>query len=346
MPEPTTRLVDVQPSMTRAERHQRRLRSMFSLRALREVILTVGAVLGVLCLASAVAAVAFGIKPVVFQSGSMSPAVDTGALGFSRSIAADDLAVGDVVTVRTGEGVRVTHRIKDISLAGDKATLVLKGDANRVADDKVYVVTSAPRLMFDLPKAGYAVSFVSGPIGIFAGGLLVGVVLLMIVRPRTRSDERKRGGSRKALSAAGAVIVATSVTAAFTGSQTQAFYTDSASMTSGTFSRQAAPVVNTLIPTITACTPGNGNSETFLTWTYPGPAAGPDGGFRVKFAGTGAPTPVVFAGAVRGPVDLGTSLNNKTGTLWIVSVVGGVESAASNVYKFTGNGGNRTCLPN
>ena len=342
MKEPNMRLVYVQNSETRAERRKRRLRAVFSLRAVKEVGLTVGAVLGVLCILSTVAALAFDIKPVVFQSGSMSPAVDTGALGISRTVPASELAVGDVVTVRTGEGVRVTHRIKDISFSGEKATLVLKGDANAVADDKVYVVKSAPRLMFDVPRAGYVVSFVSGPIGIFAGGLLVGVVLLMVFRPGNPRSKKKGGGSRKAFSAVAVMIIGTSVTGVFSGAQTQAYYTDSASMTSGAFNRPAPPPVP---PTITACVPGNGNNETFLTWTYPANLGNPDN-FRVKFAGTNAPPTVTFAGSQRGPVDLAAAVNNKTGTLWIVSVVNGVESAVSNVYKYAGNGGNRTCVPN
>ena len=110
MKEPNMRLVYVQNSETRAERRQRRRRAVFSLRAVREVVLTVGAILGVLCLASGAAAIAFDIKPIVFESGSMSPAVDTGALGISRTVPASDLKVGDVVTVRTDKGVRVTQR--------------------------------------------------------------------------------------------------------------------------------------------------------------------------------------------------------------------------------------------
>lgn len=341
MREPKMRLVYVQNSETRAERRKRRLRAVFSLRALRETALTVGAVLGVLCLVSTAAAVAFDIKPIVFESGSMSPAVETGALGISRTVPASDLAVGDVVTVRTGKGVRVTHRIKDISFSGEKATLVLKGDANAIADEKVYVVTSAPRLLVDIPKAGYVVSFISGPIGIFAGGLLVGVVLLMVFRPGN-PRAKKGGGSRKAFSAVAVMIIGTCVTGVFSGAQTHAYYTDSASMTSGTFSRPAPPPTP---PTITACVPGNGNNETFLTWTYPANLGNPDE-FRVKFAGTNAPPTVTFAGSQRGPVDLAAAVNNKTGTLWIVSVVNGVESSASNVYKYQGNGGNRTCVPN
>lgn len=324
------RLVYVQKSETRVERRKRRLRSVLSLRALREAALTVGAVLGVLCLVSTAAAVAFDIKPVVFESGSMSPAVDTGALGISRTVPASELAVGDIVTVRTGTGVRVTHRIKDISFSGEKATLVLKGDANNVADEKVYVVKSAPRLIVDIPKAGYVVSFISGPIGIFAGGLLVGVVLLTVFRPgNPRSNQG--GGSRKAFSAVAVMIIGTCVTGVFSGAQTHAYYTDSASMTSGTFSRPAAVV-------ITGCTT-SGNSLT-ITWTAP--VSPTTWEFRYAYTTPAGGTEVdAFAGSLRSRTST-TNLNNKAGTVTLVGIFPDGEKT-SFTYAFSGNGSNRSC---
>jgi signal peptidase I len=334
MKEPKMRLVYVQNSETRAERRKRRLRAVFSLRAVREVVLTVGAVLGVLCLLSSAAAVAFDIKPIVFQSGSMSPTVDTGALGISRTVPAAELEVGDIVTVRTGTGVRVTHRIKDISHSGEKATLVLKGDANKVPDDKVYVVKSAPRLMFDIPRAGYVVSFISGPIGIFAGGLLVGVVLLMVFRPGSpRSKRPKGGGTRKAFSAVAVMIIGTTVTGVFSGAQTQAYYTDSASMTSGTFSAAAAV-------TITGCTT-SGNSLT-ITWTAP--VSPTTWEFRYAYTIPAGGTEVdSFAGNLRTRTS-STNLNNKAGTVTLVGIFPSpTGEKTSFTYAFSGNGSNRSC---
>lgn len=40
-------------------------------RGAREVLLTLGALLGVLCIVASIAGVAFGVKPLVFRSGSM-----------------------------------------------------------------------------------------------------------------------------------------------------------------------------------------------------------------------------------------------------------------------------------
>lgn len=338
MSDPQMRLGYVEIPETRAERRQRRRRAVFSFRAVREVTLTVGAVLGVLCVLSAVVAVAFDVRPVVFRSGSMAPAIDTGALAISRTVPASELAVGDVVTVRTGTGVRVTHRIKDLSRSDGRATLVLKGDANGVPDENVYVVDSAPRVLFDIPKAGYVVSFTSGPIGIFAGGLLVGVVLLTIFRPRTprtpdQGGSRKGSGRRKAASITSVMIVGTCVTGVFSGAQTQAYYTDTATATSGTFTRPAAV-------TITGCTT-SGNSLT-ITWTAP--VSPTTWEFRYSYSTPAGQTEVdSFSGNLRTRTST-TNLNNKAGTLTLVGLFPSpTGERTSFTYAFSGNGSGRSC---
>ncbi|WP_229051179.1 signal peptidase I [Aeromicrobium sp. Leaf350] len=236
------------------------------LRLLRESLLTIGAVLGVLCLLSSAAAVAFDVKPVIFRSGSMAPAVPTGALGFSQTVDASELAVGDVVTVEAANGQLVTHRIVGVTQGADTATLVLQGDANAVPDADVYVVESAQKLLFDIPKAGYVVAEVNGPVGIFAGGLLVGGVLMLVLRdrggkpgPRGRDEDRpdradelddavlpptantpKRGGRRKAFALATSTLVATGLTVGpLAPSSTSAYYADTATVTGGTFQANA-----------------------------------------------------------------------------------------------------------
>ena len=54
-------------------------------RTAREVLLTSGAVIGALCILLPLGALVFGVTPLVFRSGSMSPAIETGALGLARA---------------------------------------------------------------------------------------------------------------------------------------------------------------------------------------------------------------------------------------------------------------------
>lgn len=323
---------------TPAPARKSRLRDMFSLRVVRESALTVGAVTGVVCLLLAVAALAFDVRPVIFRSGSMSPAIDTGALAISTSVDAKDLSIGDVVTVKTGAGVRVTHRIQDLSLANGKATLVLRGDANKVADERAYVVKSADRVVFDIPKAGYVVSWASGPVGIFAGGLLVGLLMLTAFGPGSRTN--KPGTPKPNNRRMSGVVVATlalgvCLPGAAGTRQTLAYFSDGAALTSGTFTA-GSYALPPGAPVITNCT-GSGNILT-LSWTAsPNPTT-----FEFRYsAGVGVANES-FSGALRSRAT-SANLNNQSGEIWMVATNGFGTSAMSVHYAFAGNGSSRTC---
>jgi len=167
--------------------------------AWRTVVLNLGATLGTLCIIAAIAGTVLGVTPLVFRSGSMAPAIETGALALSRTVPAEELRVDDVVSVLSASGVRITHRIQSVEVEHGRATLVLKGDANQVPDAEPYVVASAERVLFDVPKAGYAVSMVSSRIVTFLGGLLVGGALLLAFTGRGESHAGA-GGRRRATS--------------------------------------------------------------------------------------------------------------------------------------------------
>ena len=203
-------------------------------RRVRETLLTVGAVLGVLCLGWAIAMSVFGITPLVFSSGSMAPEIATGDLAFARSVPAADLRRDDVVSIASTSGVRVTHRIVAVERAGDRTVLTLKGDANASPDARTYPVTEADRVFAHLPKGGYVVSAIASPTGIFVGGLLVAVALFVAFGP---GSGRPRGGRRRADAVtAGLVLVALGATTQVSPVQTtQASFTDDASLTTGSF---------------------------------------------------------------------------------------------------------------
>ncbi|MGW0173598.1 hypothetical protein ACWDUM_07105 [Rhodococcus sp. NPDC003322] len=158
----------------------------------REIALNVGAIAGLICVLAAAASFFFGIKPLVFRSGSMSPDIPTGALALARTTPAADLAVGDVVSVENEQGTRITHRIHDI-VSGDStgAVLILKGDANRDADISPYPVTEADRVFFSVPGLGYAVSWLSSPAAIFLGGAFVGGLMVLAFGPASKSKDNE-----------------------------------------------------------------------------------------------------------------------------------------------------------
>jgi signal peptidase I len=148
----------------------------------RQALLTIGAVLGVLCALVTIGAVLFGLRPLVFQSGSMSPAIRTGDLALSRSVGAPALEKGQIVSVPTADGTRVSHRIVSVEHDHGQAVLVLRGDANAVSDATPYRVDRADVVLFHLPRLGYVVGWLSSPLGLFALGLYAAFLVSVLVR--------------------------------------------------------------------------------------------------------------------------------------------------------------------
>lgn len=314
-----------------AEKPKSRIRRLFSLKALREGLLTFGAVAGVLCMLIAVAAFAFDVRPVIFRSGSMSPAIDTGALALSHTVQAKDLRVGDIVTVKTSAGIRVTHRIQNVTLANNHASLILKGDANSVVDDKAYRVASADREFLAVPKLGYVVSWLSGPIGIFAGGLLAGLLVLTAFGPGTRNQ--RKPGTRKLFGISVATLTLGLISTGVGGTtNTQAFYTDTANVQSGTFTSGNYP--GAVGPTL-SCT--KGNSIVTMNWTaYAGAT-----GYILHFGAGGGSSATVSAATLSRVFNVvGTS-----GTFTVEATTATVNSPLSNAKNYViGNGvGNTDC---
>ena len=170
-------------------------------RAAREVFLTFGAVLGVVCILVTAAGFAFGVKPLIFRSGSMSPAIHTGDMAISRTVEASTLRRGDIVSVTTSGGQRVTHRLVNAARQGPARQLTLKGDANKKADTEVYTVTRAERVVFTIPKAGYVVNAATSPAGVFVLGLYVAWMLVTVFRrgspPGAEGPSARYVGSRR-----------------------------------------------------------------------------------------------------------------------------------------------------
>ncbi|MDP1982511.1 MAG: signal peptidase I, partial [Sulfuritalea sp.] len=130
--------------------------------------------------------VGLGVRPLIVRSGSMEPSISTGALALAQERPASRVQVGDVVSVPTEAGVRVTHRVVAVDRDGRGVKLTLQGDANDVPDAEPYLVTTVDRVVADVPLAGYVVAWGAGPVGRFLLGAFMGVVLLLGVGGRNR----------------------------------------------------------------------------------------------------------------------------------------------------------------
>jgi signal peptidase I len=194
------------------------------------VLLTITALLGSLCIAATVGAAALDLRPLVFRSGSMSPAIDTGALAIARTTDVADVRVGDVVSVTASDGSRITHRVQRLESSGTEVTLVLKGDANAAEDAEIYRVGTVDRVILDVPRLGRAVAWAAGPGGRAAGLLVVAAALLVVIWSAGGGD---RGGARRAT----VLLVVLTLGAGFATragpTTTLASFTDAATTTTG-----------------------------------------------------------------------------------------------------------------
>ena len=149
---------------------------------MKDALLTIAGVVGVLSLAWFAASAVFGLTVVVFMTGSMAPGLPTGSAAVAvTDVVASDLVIGDIVTVPRSTGdLPVTHRIIAIdTVDGDTAarSLTLQGDANATPDAEPYVVRTVTRTLGGLAGVGYALQVLQTPL--LLGALTLGVGLLV-----------------------------------------------------------------------------------------------------------------------------------------------------------------------
>ncbi|WP_176224838.1 signal peptidase I [Rhodococcus sp. 1168] len=233
----------------------------------RRAALTLAAVVGVVVGFTVLASLTFGVKALVFQSGSMSPTIETGALALAHSVPAADIRLGDVIGVEDAGGSRITHRVVGIDFSsGDAREVRLRGDANQQADLEPYAITSAERIFFHVNGLGYVLVWLSNPFVAAAGILGVALALSTTFGSSNRRrnallDSRSRDkvsgfeptnpvqGSAKILRRSPLVLALVLLTAVGTAdvSGTSAALTAAAAAKSGAFGSKAAfvPAINT-----------------------------------------------------------------------------------------------------
>ncbi len=148
-------------------------------------------------LALAVGVVSVGPRFLPYQmlpvlTGSMEPAIPTGALAVVVPVRGDELVPGDVITFHHPRDPRayVTHRIAAIEEDGGARAFVTKGDANALPDAwRVMDTGTGWRYAFAVPAVGAVVAGVgSSPLhsAVFALSLLAlaAIALHEIWRPR------------------------------------------------------------------------------------------------------------------------------------------------------------------
>lgn len=215
----STPMTSGQPTLGIARRDHRRDRATRRsiARARRRVRAAVTSTVVGLCVAAALGiAGALAVVPAVSSartltvlSGSMSPSIPIGSVVVVRPVDPKSVSVGDVVTYATtnplsGANELVTHRVAAVGNGRAEPAFITKGDANRVADDRVVDASQLRgRVWYHVPWAGSirdAVFTRTGAMyGTAAALLLVGLVLLRgIGRSVTADTEREEPRSDEA----------------------------------------------------------------------------------------------------------------------------------------------------
>lgn len=114
-------------------------------------------------------------------SGSMEPALPVGGIIVTQAVPVENIAVGDVVTLNSGD-VLVTHRVVEIlHREGDsKPWFRTKGDANQEADANILSPKGdlAPRVVAYVPEVGKLTTVTKDKTTFL---LLVGIPVLLLL---------------------------------------------------------------------------------------------------------------------------------------------------------------------
>jgi len=123
-------------------------------------------------------------KILTVLSGSMEPAIKTGAVVIIKP--ASDYKIGDVITFgpNTKTQSPITHRIYDIKIVAGEPVFITKGDANGSSDNKEVPKSDIiGKVLFNIPFVGYAVDFAKKPFGFI---LIIIVPAVIIVYDEIR----------------------------------------------------------------------------------------------------------------------------------------------------------------
>ncbi|MEA2607123.1 MAG: signal peptidase [Chloroflexota bacterium] len=142
-----------------------------------------------------------GRQSIIVGGGSMEPALGLGSAIVVKPVAAAELAVGDIVSLRVGpDRTTYTHRIVAVVDRSDGRWIRTKGDANADPDPSLVPATAViGRVELVVPLFGYLLALLSLPLGVMfviglAATLLAIAWLLESLEPEPRQKPRPDAG--------------------------------------------------------------------------------------------------------------------------------------------------------
>ena len=133
----------------------------------------------------------------------MSPTVDTGGLALTRTVAADELAIGDIVSVTPAAEERVTHRIVGIDGVGRADAADAAG--RRQPGGRTRSPIPSPRrtgCWFARQPPRVCGRRLASPYAVFlAGAFVAGLLLVGVQTPEPARSSRRRSPSPRVVAA-------------------------------------------------------------------------------------------------------------------------------------------------
>ena len=136
-----------------------------------------------------------GNQSLIIGGPSMEPTLPLGSTVVIQPVAPADISVGDIVSVKSGDGRAIyTHRVvRRLALDG-VPYLETKGDNNKVADAATVPATAViGRVMLVVPLMGFVLAWLSAVSGVaFLLGLGALLVVAAMLIDSIQDDRRRR----------------------------------------------------------------------------------------------------------------------------------------------------------
>ncbi|MCM0649308.1 signal peptidase I [Clostridium swellfunianum] len=134
----------------------------------------------------------FGYKMMTVLSGSMDPGIKAGDVIFAKSIDADSVKIGDVITYKTENNDLITHRVTNVKIENKNVYFVTKGDSNNVEDSKPVPYSNVVGILaFRIPYGGWVLEFVNSKVGIVLF-IFIPIFILIFGEVKTILSELKK----------------------------------------------------------------------------------------------------------------------------------------------------------
>ena len=137
-----------------------------------------------------------GLQVYTIISGSMEPTYYAGDLIYVKTVAAEEIEVGDPITFVLNEDLVVaTHRV--VKIDWENQRFYTKGDNNQIADiNPVHFKNLIGKPVFRIPYLGYLSAWVQSPPGLYiavaVGVGLLGLVFIPDLFRAAKEDELKK----------------------------------------------------------------------------------------------------------------------------------------------------------